>query len=261
MATGVLLICLGQATRVSEYLMAGVKRYRATILLGTTTDTYDAAGKAVATGGRTNYTRAEIEAGLARFTGRIDQVPPMYSALKRDGQPLYKLARQGETVRREPRSVEVYELELVDWSQPSLIIAVTCSSGTYVRALAHDLGQLLGGGAHLAALVRLGSGRFGLEDAVSLERLEEAFQHGQEESYLMAIDEAVLDWPAMIVDSDKARRIAHGQAVSATVSHTTPAGDSEVLCRAYDADGAFLAIMSYHAPSGLWRPKKVFSPA
>jgi tRNA pseudouridine55 synthase len=256
MATGVLLVCLGQATRVAEYLMAGRKYYRATIVLGTSTDTYDAEGEIVASDGRTDFSRAEIEAALAHFVGRIEQVPPMYSAIKRDGQPLYKLARQGKTVEREPRLVEIDEIRLLDWTSPSLIVEVICSPGTYMRSLADDLGQHLGGGAYLATLVRLGSGRFTLEEAVSLERLEEAFRHGQEDRYLLPLDEAFLDWPAMIVGADDERRVVHGQAINGE----PPAARGEALLRrAYSLDGDFLAIMAYHVASGRWRPKKVFA--
>jgi tRNA pseudouridine55 synthase len=255
LATGVLLVCLGQATRVSEYLMAGQKRYRATIVLGTTTDTYDADGKAVSSQGRTDFERAEIEAALEHFRGRIEQVPPMYSAIKRNGQPLYRLAREGETVDRPPRPVEVREFALVDWTSPSLIAEITCSPGTYVRSLAHDLGQQLGSGAHLAALVRLRSGRFSLEQAASLERLEEAFQHGQGDQFLIPLDEALLDWPAMVVNADQARRIAQGQAIN---SDGPVSGDGSSLCRAYGPEGEFLAIMQHRRSSERWQPKKVF---
>jgi tRNA pseudouridine55 synthase len=255
MATGVLLVCLGQATRVAEYLMAGRKRYRASIVFGTSTDTYDAEGEIVASGGRTDFTRVEIEAALAQFVGRIEQVPPMYSAIKREGQPLYKLARQGKMVEREPRPVEVDEIKLLDWTPPSLIVEVICSPGTYIRSLAHDMGQHLDAGAHLVTLVRLASGRFTLEEAVSLERLEEAFQHGQEESYLLPTDEALLDWPAMIVGTDDVGRVVRGQAIE---GDPPAASVGELLRRAYSLDGDFLAIMAYHASSGRWRPKKVF---
>ncbi len=255
LATGVLLVCLGQATRVSEYLMAGPKRYRATIVLGTTTDTYDADGRAVTRGGRTDFQREEIEEALQQFVGRIEQVPPMYSAIKRNGQPLYRLAREGETVDRPPRPVEVREFTLVDWTSPILIAEVDCSPGTYVRSLAHDLGQQLGSGAHLAALVRLRSGRFSLEQAASLERLEEAFKHGQEYQFLIPMDEALLDWPAMLVNADEARRIAQGQAIDGDASASC---DGSGLCRAYSLNGEFLAIMERLKTSQSWRPKKVF---
>jgi tRNA pseudouridine55 synthase len=258
MATGVLLVCLGRATRVSEYLMSGRKRYRATIVLGITTDTYDADGEVVSSGGATDLGPEEIEAALASFVGRIEQVPPMYSALKRDGQPLHKLARQGKTVEREPRLVEIDEVVLLDLTLPSLTIEVTCSKGTYIRSLAHDLGQLLGCGAHLAALVRLGSGRFSLEDSTSLERLEEAFQHGQAEMYLLPLDEALLDWPAMILDTGNASRVAQGQAVQ---GDPPPAGaKGTAMCRAYGPDGDFLALVAYHRETKQWWPKKVFAP-
>lgn len=257
MATGVLLICLGQATRVAEYLMAGQKRYRATIVLGTTTDTYDADGEITHTGGRTDFDRSEIEAALSRFVGRSEQVPPMYSALKKEGQPLYKLARQGQVVAREARPVEIDQLELLDWTPPALILELTCSPGTYVRSLAHDLGQALGSGAHLASLVRLASGRFTLAEAVSLQRLEEAFQHHQEESYLFPLDEAFLEWPALILGSTDAQRVAHGQAV-AGINTSGPQVHGQALARAYGPEGDFLAIMTYDSASAHWWPKKVF---
>jgi tRNA pseudouridine55 synthase len=256
MATGVLLLCLGQATRVSEYLMAGRKRYRATIVLGMTTDTYDADGEVVSRGGRTDFSQKEIEDALAGFVGRIEQVPPMYSAIKQGGQPLYKLARQGKTVERAPRPVEVDEIEVLDWTSPTLIVEVTCSPGTYIRSLAHDLGQQLGSGAYLAALVRLRSGRFGLQDAVSLGRLEEVFEHGQEEEVLLALDEALLDLPALVVGEEQARRIVQGRAVPGA---PPVAEDSDALCRAYSLEGDFLAILTYDASAERWQPKKVFA--
>jgi tRNA pseudouridine55 synthase len=257
MATGVLLVCLGKATRVAEYLMKGRKRYRATIVLGMTTDTYDAEGEIVSSGGKADFASDEIEAALARFVGRIEQVPPMYSAIKQQGRPLYELARQGKTVERSPRPVEIDTVELLHWTPPALCIEVACSPGTYIRSLAHDLGQFLGSGAHLATLVRLSSGRFTLEDATSLDRLSEAFEYGQEDRYLLALDEAFFDWPAAIVGVEAEQRIAHGQAVTLPLPNEDEAGAEMV--RAYGPDGDFLAIMIHDAASGLWRPNKVFA--
>jgi tRNA pseudouridine55 synthase len=257
MATGVLLICLGQATRIAEYLMAGRKRYRATIVLGTSTDTYDAEGEILDSSGRTDFAAKEIQAALDTFVGRIQQVPPMYSALKRGGEPLYKLARQGKTVELQPREAEIDEILLLDWAPPSLIIEVACASGTYIRSLAHDVGQRLGSGAYLGALVRLQSGQFSLEEAVSLGRIEEAFEHGQECTYLLPVDEALLDWPAMIVGAGDAQKIVQGQGVPGE----PPANDDgyeQAMCRAYSTGGDFLAILTYHPETELWRPKKVF---
>jgi len=257
MATGVLLICLGAATRVAEYLMAGSKRYRATIVLGATTDTYDAEGEILTDGGRTDFSRGEIEAALACFVGHIEQVPPMYSAIKHNGQPLYRRARRGEMVERQPRDVHISELVLLDWNSPSLIVEIACTPGTYVRSLAHDLGQRLGSGAHLAALARLSSGRFTLEEAVSLDRLEEAFQHGREMQYVLPVDEALLDCPTLILGADDVRRIVQGQEVDSPPPENYE--DHSSVYRAYSMDGEFLAVMSYHAATGRWRPMKVFA--
>ncbi len=255
LATGVLLLCLGQATRVAEYLMAGRKRYRATIVLGMATDTCDAEGRIIYSGGRTDFGQEEIEAALASFVGSIEQVPPLYSALKRNGQPLHRLARRGEAVELEPRPVEIDEIVLLDWTPPLLICEVACSPGTYIRSLARDLGQRLDSGAYLAALVRLRSGRFTLEGAISLERLEEAFRYGQERDYLLPVDEALLDWPAMVLGAEESRRIVQGRAVKAEPPLD---GKGGALCRAYSLDGDFLAVLTYHPETGQWRPRKVF---
>jgi tRNA pseudouridine55 synthase len=257
MATGVLLVCLGQATRVAEYLMAGRKRYRATIVLGTATDTYDADGQVANSDGRSDFSRTEIEQALAHFQGKIQQVPPLYSALKREGQPLYKLARQGKEVEVEARPVEIDEIILLDWTSPHLIVEVACSPGTYIRSLAHDLGRRLGSWAHLGALVRLSSGHFSLEGATSLERLEEAFQHGQESRYLLSMDEALLDWPALVVSPEDALRLSQGQ----PIRPRPPAAGQDVasLWRVYSSDGDFVAIATFDDGQRHWQPKKVFA--
>jgi len=159
LATGVLLICIGRATRVSEYLMTGRKVYRARARLGVTTDTYDAEGQVVAEA-EVEASRAQVEAALAQFRGQIAQVPPMYSAIKHQGTSLHRLARQGIEVEREPRPVEIFRLELTAWEPPECTLEMTCSRGTYVRSLVHDLGQTLGCGAYLTGLIRLASGDF-----------------------------------------------------------------------------------------------------
>lgn len=257
MATGVLLVCLGQGTRVAEYLMAGRKRYRATIVLGVATDTYDAEGQIVRSGGRTDFGHDEIEATLTAFVGQIEQVPPAYSAIKRQGEPAYKLARMGQQVELAPRPIEIDEIVVLDWTSPSLVVEVGCSPGTYIRALAHDLGERLGSGAHLDALVRLSSGHFALEDAVSLDRIEEAFAHGEEMRYLLPMDEALFGWPALVLGADKARRLIQGQAVEALEPRSNE--DGAQLWRAYSLDGEFLAIVSFDPARGRWRPHKVFA--
>ena len=180
MATGVLLVCLGQATRITEYLMAGRKRYRTVLRLGVSTDSHDADGQVTATV-QVIATRADAEKALSDFRGSIKQKPPMVSAIKRDGQPLYKLARRGITVERAARPVDIYELKLTEWLPPTLTLDLTCSPGTYVRALARDLGQQLGCGAHVTALTRLASGEFTLCDAIELEHFDAAAAGGDDE--------------------------------------------------------------------------------
>jgi len=249
-ATGVLVVCLGQATRVAEYLMASDKVYRAEIRLGVSTDTHDAEGEVTATS-EVCVGEEEVREALASFVGSIQQVPPMYSALKREGTPLYELARRGITVEREPRSVEIHNIELLDWSPPLLTIWVRCSSGTYIRALARDLGQKLGCGAHLQSLTRLASGHFSLEKATSLDELAETFAQGNWQELLHPLDEALLDFEPMIVDAQTEERIRHGQRVQGP--------DSPGLRRAYSQTGELIGILRYDSQTGLWQPKKVFN--
>jgi tRNA pseudouridine55 synthase len=257
-ATGVLVVCLGQATRVAEYLMASDKVYRAQIRLGVSTDTHDAEGEVTATA-EVAVSEEEgwrLRRALASFVGSIQQVPPMYSALKRDGVPLYKLARRGITVEREPRSIQIHDIELLDWNPPLATIRVECSPGTYVRALARDLGQELGCGAHLQSLTRLASGHFTLEKAVSLDELAEAFAQGNWREFIHPMDEALLDFEPMIVDAQTEKRVRHGQPVEGLPQVE---GDKDRgLRRAYSQEGELIAILRHDPQTGLWQPKKVF---
>jgi tRNA pseudouridine55 synthase len=201
-----------------------------------------------------NVTLSQLEEALSAFVGRIEQTPPMYSALKHQGTPLYKLARQGKTVERKPRPVEIYDIKLLDWSSPVLTIEVACSPGTYLRSLAHDLGQRLGCGAHLSSLTRLASGRFTLDEAIGLDALSEAFATGRWAELIHPLDEALLDFEAITVESQAERQIRSGQQVQGP----TPLSSSP-LCRAYSTEGKLVALLQYDAQTGLWQPKKVFS--
>ncbi len=251
-ATGVLVVCLGQATRVAEYLMASDKVYQAQIRLGVSTDTHDAEGQVTATA-EVDVGEEEVRGTLASFVGSIQQVPPMYSALKRGGIPLYKLARRGITVEREPRPVEIHNIELLDWNPPLLTIRVKCSPGTYIRALARDLGQKLGCGAHLHSLTRLASGHFTLEEAVSLDELAEAFAQENYQEFIHPLDEALLDFEPMIVDAQTEKCIRHGQQIQSPA-----ACERGELRRAYSEKGELIAILRHDPQTGLWQPKKVF---
>lgn len=254
MADGVLIVCLGRATRVVEYLTGLDKTYRAVIRLGVETNTFDADGRVVATR-PVNLSETDLRSVLPKFIGEIDQVPPMYSALKREGRRLYKLARKGVEVERPPRRVKIYDLTLRAWQagvQPEATIDVRCSSGTYIRSLAHDLGAVLGCGAHLTALTRLASGSFTLHEAVKLQDLESLDLQG----LLRPLDAALQGLPAITLDADRARRVTMGQAISWNGVEAL-AGMS--LYRVYNTDGVLLAIMVYDTTSRCLRPRKVLA--
>jgi len=215
LATGLLIVCLGAATRLSEYLAGKDKRYTATVRLGQATDTYDAQGQVVSASA-VLPDRAAVEAALAGFRGPQQQVPPAFSAIKRGGQKAYELARRGQAVVLEARPVEFHALNLVAWQPPDVVLDVHCSAGTYLRSLAHDLGQRLGCGAHLAALRRTASGHSHVDEAVTLADLQAAFANGDWQRYLRPADAAVADWPAVPLAAEAAARIQRGQPVPLT---------------------------------------------
>ncbi len=209
-ADGVLPLCLGQATRLVEYLSESGKAYRATIRFGVVTDTYDREG-AVTREAPVTLTEAEIAAALPSFLGEQMQRPPIYSAIKRNGQPLYALARAGQEVIVEPRPVRIDALRIVAWASPDLTLDVECGKGTYIRSLAFDLGELLGPGAHLAALTRTRSGPFTLAMSVTLDALEAALADGSWRDRFYAPDEALLDWRVAILAPTSEARLRNGQ--------------------------------------------------
>lgn len=246
LATGVLVVCLGAATRLSEYVMDSTKRYRARLCLGITTDTYDAEGEILRQRDSTHITQADVEAALAAFTGEIDQIPPMYSAIKHGGRKLYELARAGETIEREARRIQIDALVVGEWSPPYFMLDVTCSAGTYIRSLAYDLGEALGVGAHLAGLIRVASGRFTLENAAGLENL---LSTSDWRNFVIPPQAALADWPVVNLDRAAYDDIAHGRAI--------PGAQEESLrALAYAPDGEFIAILK--SENGLWKPHKVF---
>jgi tRNA pseudouridine55 synthase len=252
LATGLLVLCLGAATRLSEYLAGKDKRYTATVRLGQTTDTYDAQG-AVTAESAALPERAALEAALAQLRGAQMQTPPAYSAIKRGGQKAYDLARRGEAVTLAPRPVHFYEINLTDWQPPLAVVDVHCSAGTYIRSLAHDVGQALGCGAHLAALRRTASGALWVEAAVTLPALETALASGDWLRYVRPPDTAVPDWPAVQLPAEAVTRVQHGQAVPLDAP-ATPGR----LGRAYNPAGEFFAVLRADPEAGVWRPDKVF---
>ena len=269
MASGVLPICLGQGTRVVEFLQGAPKAYRAEIELGVATDTYDASGQVTRRGDFSGVSQQRLRTALAAFDGLIQQIPPMYSAVKYQGKPLYKLARAGISVERRSRLARIDGLELIDWQPPVATIEVVCGKGTYIRSLAHDLGEALGCGAHLKSLVRLRYGRFDIEDAVSLSQLEAAFHYGYWQHFVYPIDSVLLYWSAMIVGDDAEQSIRNGCPIvmgegdrrreRTSLELTTLAEPTlSDRCRAYVPDGRFLGVLRFNYECGQWRPEKVF---
>ena len=256
-ATGVVPICLGQATRMMEYLVEGTKEYRAVIELGVATDTYDALGKETSRVDALHVAEADVEGALESFKGAIQQVPPMYSALKRGGKRLYELARAGIEVEREPRHVEVYKVVMIDWSPPLASVEVTCGRGLYMRSLAHDLGQALGCGGHLKTLVRLRTGPFEISEALCLGDIERRLAEGDWKEALYAPDVVLQHLRAMVVGRRVEGMVNHGQSLPPDPRLASPRPDER--CRVYSVDGRFLAVAAFHASSGQWRPQKVFS--
>jgi tRNA pseudouridine55 synthase len=209
LASGLLPLCFGEATKFSQDLLEADKTYEATMRLGVRTTTGDAEGEALDTRAVTCNQDA-VEAALARFRGDIVQVPPMYSALKRDGKPLYEYARAGQTVEREGRCVTIHALELIECALPDVTFRVTCSKGTYVRTLAEDIGEALGCGAHLVMLRRTGVGALTLEHAVTLDALSDAPQDARD-AWLQPVDALLSTFPAVQLDPEATRRFLHGQ--------------------------------------------------
>jgi len=252
-ATGVLAICLGRGTRVVEFLVEATKAYRAEIELGVATDTYDASGRIIQRGDPSGISQNQLESALTSFRGLIRQIPPMYSAVKHQGKPLYKLARAGITVERRSRLAKIHDLKLIDWQPPVATIEVVCGKGTYIRSLAYDLGQVLGCGAYLKSLIRLRCGLFDIRDAVSLPQLEDAFRYGYWQHFLYSIDSVLLHWAAMVVSDDAEQSIRNGRPL------VWEAGSSSGnYCRVYALDGRFLGVLRFNSERGQWQPEKVF---
>ena len=238
LATGVLPLCFGEATKFSQYLLEADKGYEALMQLGETTATGDAEGD-VLLRREVKVDRAQIEAALPAFRGEISQIPPMYSALKRDGQPLYKLARAGEVVEREARSVTIARLELLSLENNQVRLAVDCSKGTYIRTLVEDLGEALGCGAHVIELRRTQAGPFSLAQTVTLEELEAAHADGGNEAidrFLLPSDSGLENWPLLQFSEHSAYYWLHGQPVRA------PEAPKFGMVRVQDHNGRFIGI-------------------
>lgn len=238
LASGVLPLCLGEATKFSQYLLDADKAYVTEARLGMTTTTGDAEGD-VLESKPVAVTLDQVEALLPQFTGDIEQIPPMYSALKHEGQPLYKLARAGETVERKPRSVTINQLKILGLEGDRLRLEVHCTKGTYIRTLVEDLGNALGCGAHVSELRRIQAGPFDLSKAVTLEELEALHAEGGHlalDHLLMPSDCGLEDWPVVELTEQTAHYLNHGQAVR------VPGSPAFGMVRLRDQNGQFIGI-------------------
>ena len=260
LATGVLLICIGKATRVSEYLMEGTKTYRTRMHLGITTDTFDSEGQ-VTSEQQTTVSRSLFESALEQFTGKINQLPPVFSAVKLHGTPLHRLVRQGVEVSREslrPRRIEIHEIRLTEWAPPHCSIEVICSPGTYIRALVHDVGQIVGCGSHVTQLTRLASGQFSVEDSIGLDEFFTAASEDHWIDLLHPIDAALQQFPAIQLEWATAQQLCLGQSVTVLTDSAENVTQPGTFARAYAPDERFLAIVTYNSATSVWKPHKVF---
>jgi tRNA pseudouridine55 synthase len=255
-ASGVLVLLVGPAVRLSEYVSASDKRYQAIMRMGASTDTFDADGRFTQqTTTPFDVTEAKFEETLKQFVGEIEQTPPPYSAVKVRGRLAYDMARKGEEVELAPRKINVYHLEVLEWAPPEVVVDVHCSSGTYVRSLANDMGNALGCGGYLVGLRRTKSGRFSLRDAIPLRKLQEAFRAGMWYQYLIPAAEALGDWPDIELDPDMVENVKHGHRIPANPADKPGINN---LVRGVSMAGELVALMELDPATSEWQPKKVF---
>ena len=236
LATGVLPICFGQASKVTPYLLDADKSYRCTAQLGITTTTGDKEGEVLQEREVTLFSEDDVEAVLETFRGPIQQIPPMYSALKHNGQPLYKLARQGIDIKRKPRDVTIHELVLIEKTEDTITLDVRCSKGTYIRTLAQDIGEALGFGAHLSMLRRTHVSPFNCDKLYTIEDIEKLAEEGKLEEALLPIDTALQELPSLNLSEEETKLLRNGIKVKKA---DTP--DSDMI-RLYNQNHTFIGI-------------------
>ncbi len=258
-ATGVLPVALGPSTRLIDSLVDARKRYRATVTLGVTTDTYDAAGEVQASCDASGVTCADVEDALEAFRGKLMQTPPAFSAVKLDGERAWRAARRGEQPKLEPRPVTVYQLTLTACEPPELEIEVECSKGFYMRSLAHELGEALGVGGRLGSLSRTAVGPFRLDDAVTLDDAVLQLEAGLGEELVHAPDAVLRDWPAVILGKRSIALVRQGRDVRPRPIDGQPPARVGVKARGYGAHGRLVALLECGPIPGVWHPYRVFA--
>ena len=254
-AEGVLPVALGKATRLVDMITDKEKTYEAVMRLGVVTDTQDMSGTVLSQTTELSITEEELCTVVSSFVGDYMQVPPMYSALKVNGKKLYELAREGKTVERKPRPVHFYEIEILDISFPLVHFRVTCSKGTYIRTLCHDIGEKLGCGAAMESLLRTKVGRFTLDDAITLAQTEEAVQEGTIESKILGIEEILAEYPRVCCTKEGDRLLANGNPL---VQALVDAQEKKGWIRMCSSEGSFSGVYQWDEKRNRYFPVKMF---
>ena len=255
-AEGVLPVCLGKATKVCDLLTDRDKTYHAVLLLGKTTDTQDISGAVLEEKDPSGLGESEVTAMIREFEGSYEQIPPMYSALKVNGKKLYELAREGITVERKPRTVTIREIRILQVDLPRVWLEVTCSKGTYIRTLCHDIGERLGVGGCMEQLTRTRVGEFRIEDSIRLDEVRRQSEEGRAEQLLLPIDRVFMSYRSICVGEDADLRLKNGNPLPGSVAKIAVC-DKE-RCRVYDSSGTFSAVYSYEEQEDLYRVVKMF---
>lgn len=253
-AQGVLPVCLGKATKLCDLLTDKEKTYRAVLLLGKVTDTQDISGR-VLKENPVSISPEELRSCVETFQGDIMQIPPMYSACKIQGKRLYELAREGVVVERPPRPVHIREISLADIHLPRAVLEVTCSKGTYIRTLCHDIGQQLGCGGCMEELLRTRSGMFGIDQALKLSQAEKLFEEGRLEEQILRIEDILSEYPRLDCTADQDRLLDNGNPLPAVKDKRDFGGG---WIRVYDSRGVFKGIYQHRENTGKYFPVKMF---
>ena len=254
-AEGVLPVALGKATRLVDMITDKEKTYEAVMRLGVVTDTQDMSGTVLSQASELHVTEEELRAAIESFAGDYMQVPPMYSALKVNGKKLYELAREGKTVERKPRPVHFYEIEILEINLPLVRFCVTCSKGTYIRTLCHDIGEKLGCGAAMETLLRTKVGRFTLDDAITLAQTEEAVKNGEIESKVLGIEEILAEYPRVCCTKEGDRLLANGNPL---VQALVGAEEKDGWIRMCNSEGSFAGVYQWDEKRDRYFPVKMF---
>lgn len=261
-ARGVLPVCLGKGTKLCDMLTDKSKTYRAVLLLGVTTDTQDTTGTVLEEKSTEKLTEAEVCEAAKSFVGPYLQIPPMYSALKVNGQKLCDLARRGQEVERKARPVEIHELTIESVDLPRITMTVSCSKGTYIRTLCQDIGEKLGCGGCMEQLTRIRVERFLLEDSLKLSEVEALMKEGSLAEHIVPVDEMFSQYPEFHSNEEELDRLlSNGNTFPArwlTEKEKETAGQEDAPLRVYHSDGRFVGIYEFHSDSNLWKPKKIF---